>query len=78
MSYEEIVQNISVVLDTLRPVIIMDGGDIDFVRYENGIVSVRLRGACVGCPMSMYTLKMGIESALKEKIPAVTEVVSVD
>jgi Fe-S cluster biogenesis protein NfuA len=78
MSYEEILQNIAVVLDTLRPVILMDGGDIDFVRYENGIVSVRLRGACVGCPMSMYTLKMGIESALKEKIPAITEVVSVD
>jgi Fe-S cluster biogenesis protein NfuA len=72
------VPTIVAVLDSLRPLIQMDGGDLEFVRYEDSRVFVRLQGACVGCPMSMYTVKMGIESALKEKIPSITEVISLD
>ena len=77
MSDEDILQRIAIVLDELRPNIQMDGGDIEFVRFCEGIVYVRLHGACVGCPMSMYTLKMGIEAALKERITEVHEVIAV-
>lgn len=75
MSDEDILQRISSVLDELRPNIQMDGGDIEFVRFQDGVVYVRMLGACVGCPMSVYTLKMGIETALKERITEVHEVI---
>lgn len=75
---EEKLQKIAAVLESLRPTIRMDGGDLNFVCYEDTKVYVRLSGACVGCPMSMYTLKMGIESALKNEIPDITEVIAVD
>jgi Fe-S cluster biogenesis protein NfuA len=75
---EEALQHIGAVLDSLRPAIQMDGGDIEFIRYEADIVYVKLSGACVGCPMSMYTLKMGVESALKIQMPSIREVVSID
>jgi Fe-S cluster biogenesis protein NfuA len=77
MSDEDILQRIAAVLDELRPNIQMDGGDIHFVRFCEGIVYVRLSGACVGCPMSVYTLKMGIETALKDRITEVHEVIAV-
>ena len=54
-----------------------DGGDIDLVSYEDGVVTVRLRGACSGCPHAAMTLKMGVERFLKEHVPEVTEVVNV-
>jgi Fe-S cluster biogenesis protein NfuA len=55
-----------------------DGGDVELVDVdENGLVKVRLKGACGGCAMAMVTLKMGIERALKKEIPEVTEVVAV-
>lgn len=76
MSDEDILQRIGVVFDELRPNIQMDGGDIEFVRFQEGVVYVRMRGACVGCPMSNYTLKMGIETALKERITEVHEVIA--
>ena len=62
-------------LDTIRPLLQSDGGDIEFVSYENGVVKVRLTGACSGCPMSQMTLKKGVEAKLKEMVP---EVVSVE
>ncbi|MBA3751970.1 NifU family protein [Candidatus Dependentiae bacterium] len=65
-------------LEEMRPNVQMDGGDIQFVSYKDGIVSVKLLGACVGCPLSMYTLKMGIEENLKERIPEIVEVIAVD
>lgn len=62
----------------IRPAIQMDGGDIELVDVDDkGIVSVRLRGACAGCPGAKMTLKMGVERALKQAIPQVSEVVCV-
>lgn len=71
-------QKIEVILDTIRPNIQMDGGDIKLVKFEDGIVYVRLLGACIGCPASIYTLKMGIEETLKQLMPEVLEVLPID
>ena len=66
------------VLDQIRPGLQADGGDVELIEVtEEGIVKVRLVGACHGCPMSTLTLKNGIERTLKKKIPEVKEVVSV-
>ena len=66
------------VIDTIRPYIQSDGGDIELVDVDdNGVVQVRLHGACVGCPASQMTLKLGVERNLKEKVPEVVEVVCV-
>jgi Fe-S cluster biogenesis protein NfuA len=65
-------------LKQVRPALQRDGGDIELVSVdENGIVKVRLKGACGACPMSTMTLKMGVEKYLKEHIPEVKEVVQV-
>jgi len=64
-------------LREIRPLILTDGGDIELVSFEQGIVSVRLLGACITCPLSIYTLKFGIEERLKEQIPEVREVKAV-
>ena len=69
-------QQICAVIDEIRPMIHAHGGDIAFVKFENGVVYVTLHGACMDCPISSITLKMGIEKQLKEKIDAITEVVS--
>ena len=64
------------VLEMVRPGLQADGGDVELVDVtEDGIVKVKLKGACGSCPMSTMTLKMGIERAMKEKIPGVKEVV---
>ena len=65
------------VLDSIRPHLQADGGDVELVDVEGGVVKVRLTGACGGCPMATMTLKGGIEAALKERIPAVLRVESV-
>lgn len=66
------------VLALIRPAVQLDGGDLEFVGVDDqGVVSVRLHGACVGCPSSAMTLKMGIERHLREKIPEVREVICV-
>jgi Fe-S cluster biogenesis protein NfuA len=64
-------------LDKIRPSLMADGGTVELVDVEDGVVKVRLTGACGGCPMSQMTLKMGIERILKQEIPEITEVVSV-
>jgi Fe-S cluster biogenesis protein NfuA len=65
-------------LEEIRPMLQADGGDVELVEVtEDGIVSVRLQGACQGCPMSQMTVKNGIERLLKERVAGVTEVVSV-
>jgi Fe-S cluster biogenesis protein NfuA len=61
----------------IRPAVAMDGGDITFEKFENGTVYLYLQGSCAGCPSSTMTLKMGIETRLREAIPEVQEVVSV-
>lgn len=67
------------VLTMIRPALRMDGGGIELVGYdaEKGIVSVKMQGACVGCPMSQITLKIGVEAALRDAIPSITEVIAV-
>ena len=77
-SLDATIERIQVVLEELRHAILQDGGDIHFVRFENGTVFVQLHGACVSCPISFITLKMGLEAQLKEKVPGVESVVSVD
>jgi Fe-S cluster biogenesis protein NfuA len=64
-------------LDKIRPALQADGGDVELVEVAGGIVKVRLKGACGGCPMATMTLKNGIERILKEYIPEVTQVVAV-
>ena len=64
-------------LNVIRPSLQADGGDVELVDVKDGIVSVKLKGACAGCPMSTMTLKRGIERFLKEKVSGVKEVVSV-
>jgi len=64
-------------LAQIRPMLQADGGDVELVEVEGGIVKVRLKGACAGCPISQMTLKQGIERLLKEQIPEVKEVVAV-
>jgi Fe-S cluster biogenesis protein NfuA len=58
----------------VRPAVQMDGGDISFDRFEDGIVYLRMQGACSGCPSSTMTLKNGIENMLKHFVPEVVEV----
>jgi len=65
------------VLDKVRPQLMQDGGNVELVDVEEGIVKVKLTGACSGCPMSTLTLKMGIERILKQEIPEIKEVVAV-
>ncbi len=66
-------------LDTIRPALQLDGGDVKLVdvNEQDGIVRVQLQGACSGCPSSQITLAMGIERAIKERVPEVKEVLSV-
>ena len=66
------------VIDRIRPAVQMDGGDIQLVDVVDGLVKVRLIGACVGCPSSMMTLKMGIERAIRAEVPEVVGVEAVE
>jgi Fe-S cluster biogenesis protein NfuA len=65
------------VLDNIRPSLRADGGDIELVDVKDGIVSVKLKGACAGCPMSTMTLKNGIERILKQELSDIKEVIAV-
>ena len=65
-------------LNRIRPSLNVDGGNVELVEVTpDGVVKVRLTGACAGCPMSQMTLKMGIEKVLREEIPELQEVVAV-
>jgi Fe-S cluster biogenesis protein NfuA len=68
---------VQAVLDNIRPNLLADGGDVELVDVKDGVVSVRLKGACAGCPMSTMTLKNGIERILKQELTDVKEVVAV-
>ncbi|OZM56042.1 hypothetical protein CIB95_14015 [Lottiidibacillus patelloidae] len=67
-------EQVAEVLDKLRPFLLRDGGDVELVDIEDGIVKLRLLGACGSCPSSTITLKAGIERALLEEIPGIKEV----
>lgn len=68
-------EKVEKVLDQIRPMLMRDGGNVELVSIDGGVVKVRLQGACAGCPMSQMTLRNGIEKVLKDKIPEVTAVV---
>jgi Fe-S cluster biogenesis protein NfuA len=70
-------EKIEAVLNQIRPDLVRDGGNVELVDATDGIVKVRLTGACGGCPMASMTLKHGVERVLKEKVPEVKEVVAV-
>lgn len=65
------------IIDQLRPFLINDGGNIEFVKYEDNIVYIRMMGACADCMMIDATLKDGIEMAIKEEVPTVKEVINI-
>lgn len=65
------------VIDQLRPFLVNDGGNIEFIKYEDDIVYIHMIGACANCQMLNLTLKEGIEVAIKEEIPTVKEVINV-
>lgn len=75
MKTEEKIINI---IETLKPFLINHGGNIEFVKYENDIVYIKMLGACANCHMLDLTLKEGIESAIKEEIPEVKEVINIE
>ncbi len=70
-------EQVAAVLEEIRPSLQADGGDIELVDVVDGVVKVRLKGACAGCPMSQMTLSNGVERVLKERIPEVVRVESV-
>jgi Fe-S cluster biogenesis protein NfuA len=74
-----ITERVGDVIQKIRPLLQADGGDIELVGVDEatGVVSVRLRGACSGCPSAAMTLKMGVERHMKERVPEVKEVVAV-
>jgi Fe-S cluster biogenesis protein NfuA len=70
-------EKVEAALAKIRPALQADGGDVELVGVDGGVVKVSLRGACAGCPMATLTLKQGIERVLKEEVPEVKEVVAV-
>lgn len=68
---------VEAVLEMIRPSLQADGGDVQLMDVNDGVVSVKLLGACGGCPMATMTLKQGIEQKLKEQVPGVKKVVGV-
>ena len=74
-----VTDQVTAIIDDIRPLLQADGGDIELVKVDEatGVVSVRLQGACKGCPGAAMTLKMGVERHLRQRVPQVTEVVAV-
>jgi len=74
---EETFNKVAKIIDTIRPALIADGGNVELIDVTNGIVKVKLQGACGSCPMAQMTLKMGIEREIKRHLPEIKEVVSI-
>jgi Fe-S cluster biogenesis protein NfuA len=70
-------ERVEEVLKEIRPALLADGGGVELVDVDEGVVKVKLTGACGGCPMSQMTLKMGIERRLKERLPEIKSVEAV-
>ena len=70
-------EKVQAALEQVRPALLADGGDVQLIDVKDGVVALRLTGACGGCPMASMTLKSGIERVLKEQVPEVKEVVAV-
>ena len=73
----ELKERVEKALDSIRPALIADGGNVELVDIEDGIVKVRLQGACGTCPSALMTLKQGIEVKVKEDVPEIKEVEAV-
>ena len=74
---DNVENKIKEIIDKLRPFLINDGGNIEFVKYEDNIVYIKMMGACSNCEMLDLTLKNGIEAAIKEEVPEVNEVINI-
>jgi Fe-S cluster biogenesis protein NfuA len=74
---ESMDERVTKALESIRPMLQADGGDIQLIGIKDGIVQVQLRGACGTCPMAQMTLKMGVEKELKRQVPEVKEVVAI-
>lgn len=74
MNYQEIEAKVKSIINKIRPYLQHDGGDVEFIRFEDGIVYVKMLGACVGCSSIDLTLKDGIEAILLEDVPGVIAV----
>lgn len=74
----DVIEKIKKVIDDLRPFLINDGGNIEYVDFKDGVVYIRMLGACSNCSMIDYTIKEGIEAMLVNEVPEVKEVVQVD
>ena len=70
-------EKVEKIIDDIRPLLQADGGDIELISVEDGVVKVKLKGACAGCPMSQLTLQNAVEARLKEKVPEVKRVEAV-
>ena len=78
MKENKVEERVIEIIDKLRPFLMNDGGNIEFVKYEDNIVYIRLMGACSNCAMLDYTLKDGIEEAIKSEIEDIKEVINVE
>ena len=76
MNNEEIIKKIKEVLDTIRPYLYSDGGDLEFIKYEDGYVYIKLLGMCQGCAMADVTVENGIFETLKQEIPEIKGVIN--
>ncbi len=74
----DVIEKIKKVIDDLRPFLINDGGNIEYVDFKDGVVYIRMLGACSNCSMIDYTIKEGIEAMLVNEVPEVKEVIQVD
>jgi len=70
-------EKIEKALESIRPALQADGGDIELINVEDGVVKVRLMGACGGCPMSSMTMSQGVEQAVKKAVPEIRKVIAV-
>jgi len=70
-------EKVEAALDRIRPTLLADGGNVELVDVSQGVVKLRLTGACGSCPMATMTLQMGIERVLKDQVPEVKEVIAV-
>ena len=76
MSKEETINKIKEILDTIKPYLYSDGGDLEFIKYEDGYVYIRLLGACQGCAMADVTIENGIFETLKQEIPEIKGIIN--
>ena len=74
---DQIYDKVENIINTIRPALIADGGNVELIEVEDGIVKVKLQGACGSCPMAQITLKMGIEREIKKHLTEIKEVISI-